>query len=419
MKKCEGEVTVRVKTIDDTAKGGDDYGEFDKVITIAKDKKEETIEIEIIDDDQWEPDEDFYVELQDPLTGERLAGEDTQCRVTIIDDDEPGVLAFEFPNIKVRPKDKYALLKVQRSNGSDGVVKCHFETKELEVGAKAYDDYCPQTNMLIFAHGETVKEIKIEIIDSRQKEGTTANHLDGTAEEDKRDKDDTEKESRSDIFIVKIFDAQPDGCKISKRNTCQVEIVADHESIKQEEEMEKLLNYFAEQQNVTWCGQFKQACMLQPQVDEDGGVDDISCCEAFMHFLTIGWKVLFAIIPPRRYKGGWPAFFMALGVIGAITAVVGELATVLGCVLGIKASVTAITLVSLGTSVPDTFASKQAAQQSQYADSAIGNVTGSNSVNVFLGLGLPWIIGTIYYKAKFVSAQIFDIIGHQLLATSR
>jgi Sodium/calcium exchanger protein len=27
-------------------------------------------------------------------------------------------------------------------------------------------------------------------------------------------------------------------------------------------------------------------------------------------------------------------------------------------------------------------------------------VTGSNSVNVFLGLGLPWVIGTAYYKIK-------------------
>lgn len=30
----------------------------------------------------------------------------------------------------------------------------------------------------------------------------------------------------------------------------------------------------------------------------------------------------------------------------------------------------------------------------------MGNVTGSNSVNVFLGLGLPWLIATIYHKVK-------------------
>jgi solute carrier family 8 (sodium/calcium exchanger) len=41
--------------------------------------------------------------------------------------------------------------------------------------------------------------------------------------------------------------------------------------------------------------------------------------------------------------------------------IVGEVATILGCAIGLKASVTAITLVALGTSLPDTFASKAAA----------------------------------------------------------
>ena len=60
----------------------------------------------------------------------------------------------------------------------------------------------------------------------------------------------------------------------------------------------------------------------------------------------------------------------------------------------------AITFVALGTSLPDTFASKAAAVGEKTADNAIGNVTGSNSVNVFLGLGLPWTIAAIYHAVK-------------------
>lgn len=71
----------------------------------------------------------------------------------------------------------------------------------------------------------------------------------------------------------------------------------------------------------------------------------------------------------------------------------------MGCVVGIDESVTAITLVALGTSLPDTFASMTAARSSEYADSAIGNVTGSNSVNVFLGLGLPWAVAATYWAS--------------------
>lgn len=83
-------------------------------------------------------------------------------------------------------------------------------------------------------------------------------------------------------------------------------------------------------------------------------------------------------------------------MIGVVTAVVGQYANLFGCVMNVKPSITAITFVALGTSLPDTFASMAAAQAEKYADSAVGNVTGSNSVNVFLGLGLPWVIAVIW-----------------------
>ena len=68
--------------------------------------------------------------------------------------------------------------------------------------------------------------------------------------------------------------------------------------------------------------------------------------------------------------------------------------------MGLKPGVTAITFVAIGTSLPDTFASMKAARESSHADAAVGNVTGSNAVNVFLGLGLPWVIGTLYYAKE-------------------
>ena len=106
--------------------------------------------------------------------------------------------------------------------------------------------------------------------------------------------------------------------------------------------------------------------------------------------------------------GGWPCFFVSLGMIGLLTAIVGDLAAIFGCLVGLKDSVTAITFVALGTSLPDTFASKAAATAERTADNAIGNVTGSNSVNVFLGLGLPWLIASIYHAAK-VCIEMIEI----------
>jgi len=69
----------------------------------------------------------------------------------------------------------------------------------------------------------------------------------------------------------------------------------------------------------------------------------------------------------------------------------------MGCCMGLEPSVTAITFVALGTSLPDTFASKNAAVSEPHADASIVNITGSNSVNVFLGLGLPWTVAAVYW----------------------
>lgn len=73
--------------------------------------------------------------------------------------------------------------------------------------------------------------------------------------------------------------------------------------------------------------------------------------------------------------------------------------------MNVPDEITAITFVALGTSLPDTFASKTAATMDPYADASIGNVTGSNSVNVFLGLGIPWTLGAIFWAANGVGAD--------------
>jgi solute carrier family 8 (sodium/calcium exchanger) len=123
-----------------------------------------------------------------------------------------------------------------------------------------------------------------------------------------------------------------------------------------------------------------------------------------MHFLAIFWKVLFAFVPPTDYWGGFACFTVSILMIGLLTGIIGDIASHFGCTVGLKDSVTAITFVALGTSLPDTFASKVAAIGDQYADSSVGNVTGSNAVNVFLGIGIAWTIAAIkhaIYGSKF------------------
>lgn len=91
--------------------------------------------------------------------------------------------------------------------------------------------------------------------------------------------------------------------------------------------------------------------------DDDDGNDDgpektPSCLDYTCHFVTVFWKVLFALVPPTDYWSGWACFTVSMGVIGLLTAVIGDLASHFGCTIGLKDSVTAVVFVALGTSVP-------------------------------------------------------------------
>mmetsp|Transcript_104750 Transcript_104750/g.337678 ORF Transcript_104750/g.337678 Transcript_104750/m.337678 type:complete len:499 (+) Transcript_104750:943-2439(+) len=120
-----------------------------------------------------------------------------------------------------------------------------------------------------------------------------------------------------------------------------------------------------------------------------------------LHVIWVPWKVPFAFfVAPPTFMGGWVCFIDSLLGIGLLTMLIGDLAELFGCALGIDDSITAITIVAMGTSVPDLFASRNAAKTDEYADASIVNVTGSNSVNVFLGIGLPWMWAAIYWSVN-------------------
>ena len=120
-------------------------------------------------------------------------------------------------------------------------------------------------------------------------------------------------------------------------------------------------------------------------------------------------QLIFAFVPPPSIWGGWLCFFVALVFLGVLTALIGDLASIFGCLIGLRDAVTAITFVALGTSLPDLFASKTAATAEKTADNSIGNVTGSNGVNVFLGIGLSWFIAACYWTAQVIFSFFFGL----------
>ena len=311
--------------------------------------------------------------------GKRLPGDDTRTRVTILDDDKPGVLVFEEKkSIRHPANQRDCTVIVNRIQGTDGAISVKYKTVQMDNSAQtatAGVDYEPREGILNFAHQESSKTITIPIL----------------AHEN-------EDDERGEIFGVKLFDPQPAAVKVSRKDVCVIEIVKDAEQRAQDEALNQLLEKVQREEDITYGQQFKRACMLHDSRAEDGTIERVTGLEAIIHFFSIGWAVLFACCPPPHWGGGVPCFLAAISFIGGLTAIVGEIAGVMGCVMGLKPGVTAITFVAIGTSLPDTFASMKAARESNNADSAVGNITGSNSVNVFLGLGLPWTIAVIYSK---------------------
>ncbi len=55
---------------------------------------------------------------------------------------------------------------------------------------------------------------------------------------------------------------------------------------------------------------------------------------------VIFFQLLFALVPPAGIWGGWLSFFVSLVVIGALTAIVGDLASIFGCLVGLNDAVT-------------------------------------------------------------------------------
>ena len=78
----------RVETIDGTAEAGEDYNKIDEVVTMAKYDRFFPLDVTIIDDNQWEPDETFFVKLSLVNSNPDVKlGHKAICMITIIDDD--------------------------------------------------------------------------------------------------------------------------------------------------------------------------------------------------------------------------------------------------------------------------------------------------------------------------------------------
>jgi solute carrier family 8 (sodium/calcium exchanger) len=427
-------VMVDYKTEDGSACSEGDYIEAVGTLTFGPGVTEQKVTLEVLDDDVFEEDEHFYIRISNPrrkdgieipqmsVEGEMVAslqlGTPHMATIMILDDDHGGVFQFENHEAEINESVGVYELKVARQSGARGKVAIPYTTEEGT--AKAGKDFEHVEGELIFCNEENEKIIEIPILeeDSYEKnvvlyaiigepkhlagppgEGAGVNYADIDAKDPETL---TEEEKIALLGRPRLGDVT----KISVR-------------IRESKEFKSSVDRMLQRGNASmmvgassWKDQFLDAFTVQAGDDdeeeegeegEEGAEAEEkmpTCGDYIMHFLTLVWKIIFAVIPPAGLGNGYPCFVISIAMIGVCTAVIGDVAGHLGCFIFLKDSVNAIAFVALGTSVPDTFASKVSAIQDETADASVGNVTGSNAVNVFLGIGIAWSMAAIYWASK-------------------
>ncbi len=106
-------------------------------------------------------------------------------------------------------------------------------------------------------------------------------------------------------------------------------------------------------------------------------------------------------------SNGKMLFFLIIGFVGLIYGgkLVVDSAVKIAMIFNVSKKLIALTIVSVGTSLPELAASIIAAKKGQ-TDIAVGNVIGSNIFNIFLIMGMSGMIAPVNYNFKFN----FDIV---------
>uniref|UniRef100_A0A8C1I663 Solute carrier family 8 member 1b n=1 Tax=Cyprinus carpio TaxID=7962 RepID=A0A8C1I663_CYPCA len=423
-------VSVEFRTEDGTANAGSDYEFTEGTVVFKPGEMQKEIRVGIIDDDIFEEDENFLIHLSnvrvlhegdEPETTEAnhmetiaTLGVPSTATVTIFDDDHAGIFTFEEPVTHISESVGVMEVKVLRTSGARGVVSLPYKTIEgtARGGGEDFED---SHGVLEFQNDEILKTISVRVLNREEYDKQCSFCIELQTPLWKRRGWTVYREEEKEAGQE---EAEPlTGEEEEERRIADMgrPMLGDHPKleviIEESYEFKNTVDKLIKKTNLallvgtnSWRDQFIEAITVSAGEDDDDeecGEEKLpSCFDYVMHFLTVFWKVLFAFVPPTDYWNGWACFVVSIIMIGVLTAFIGDLASHFGCTIGLKDSVTAVVFVALGTSVPDTFASKVAAIQDQYADASIGNVTGSNAVNVFLGIGVAWSIAAIYHNSK-------------------
>ncbi len=113
------------------------------------------------------------------------------------------------------------------------------------------------------------------------------------------------------------------------------------------------------------------------------------------------------------------AMLLLFTVVGLVLIVIGssvtvDAATAMARIIGLSERFIGLTIVALGTSLPELFTSVSAARKGN-ADIAIGNIVGSNIFNILFVVGTSALITPVVFESKFIVDFIVAVAAGVLL----
>lgn len=116
--------------------------------------------------------------------------------------------------------------------------------------------------------------------------------------------------------------------------------------------------------------------------------------------------IIHLLFPNKKYYT--VVFFISIGIIAGISWVLVESAIEVAHFFNISEAIIAVTILAMGTSIPDLISSIVVSKQGR-GGMAISNAIGSNIFDILIGLGLPFLIIIIASTGGSVSIDVGNI----------
>lgn len=135
--------------------------------------------------------------------------------------------------------------------------------------------------------------------------------------------------------------------------------------------------------------------------DDDEEEEDLGVLGKVLEVLSTPLNIMFKYTIPDCTKERWiewyiMTFVMSIAWIGATSYVMVLFAEKAGNLIGISPIIMGVTVLAIGTSVPDALGSIFVARAGN-AGMAVSNAIGSNVFDILVGLGFPWLIASIVF----------------------